>query len=437
MNLLTQSIWRDEAFTALLIRHNPLEIIRLTAHDSTPPLYYLILWVWTQAAGSSEVALRLVSTMCWIGTGIVIWRIGEELKLKYAWLVGVLALSQPLLVQYGFEVRAYELMAFFAALSIWLFLVKYRLEEDGRNALWMNLGLVGSLTALLYTHLFGAWVVLILLVWAVFKKLQWWWLVLPIILFVPWVPQILAFSGAGGALPYTLDLRFTEQTLLLLGTPILVLAVPIAIKLCRSARFQMFAVMWALPIVGTFVYSKFKQFLFLDRYLIETVVPMQMLIGMGVKLSWGVGVVLAAIVIQGTVSVVLFNQITFASPAFGVVNNLVNVTKKQPFRELSEYIKSNERTGDVVVNETPLTYFEAKYYGLNPVIYNPGNNKIPTYLGTVMIDMRDNVTQLPSASRYWVISSTEGGGTAPYTFPGTKVSTKTFGRLNLSLYAKD
>ena len=73
MNLLTQSFWRDEAFTGLLIRHNPIEIIRLTMHDSTPPLYYLALWVWAQVVGDGEVGLRLLSVMFWIGAAAMMW----------------------------------------------------------------------------------------------------------------------------------------------------------------------------------------------------------------------------------------------------------------------------------------------------------------------------------------------------------------------------
>src|SRR5690349_11253143 len=112
MNLLTQSFWRDEAFTGLLIRHNPIEIIRLTMHDSTPPLYYLALWVWAQVVGDGEVGLRLLSVMFWIGAAAMMWLVGKELKISRPWIGGALMLTQPLVVIYAFEARAYEQLLF-------------------------------------------------------------------------------------------------------------------------------------------------------------------------------------------------------------------------------------------------------------------------------------------------------------------------------------
>ena len=386
--------------------------------------------------GGSEVALRSLSAVFWLGTVVVMWRIGKELKIPHPSLVGLLALTQPLLVQYAFEARSYAMLGFLTAVSILLFVIKWRLERQERPSLGVNIVLVAVLAAALYTHIFAAWVVLILILVAIWKRLHWWWLVLPIILFGLWVPNILRFSVAGGALPYKLDWHFTWQTLLLLGTPILVLLIPVVPKLWKNEKFQFLAIAWAVPIIGTWVYSKLKQFLFLDRYLIEAVVPMLLLLAMSLREKLGPIIVGSVIVTQAVVAVLIFGRFTFPNPELEPVNQAVEIVGKQPYRDLADYVKSNERPKDLVVNATPLTYLEAHYYGLNSIVYNPHNRHIPAYLGSILIDPRDVVMKVPGASRYWVISSTEGGGNSSDPFPGRLLSTKSFGKLQLSLYVE-
>ena len=67
---LTQSLWRDEAFSVMLARHSLLDIVRLSAGDFTPPLYYILLHVWMTFFGSSEIAVRLLSFVFHIATAV-------------------------------------------------------------------------------------------------------------------------------------------------------------------------------------------------------------------------------------------------------------------------------------------------------------------------------------------------------------------------------
>ena len=52
---LTQSFWRDEAFSYFMAKKNISEIIFLTAKDFNPPLYYSILHFWIKIFGGSEI----------------------------------------------------------------------------------------------------------------------------------------------------------------------------------------------------------------------------------------------------------------------------------------------------------------------------------------------------------------------------------------------
>src|SRR3989344_2939011 len=58
---MTQSLWRDEAFSYLLAQKSIIDIIRLTAQDFNPPFYYIMLHFWISIFGKSEIALRSLS----------------------------------------------------------------------------------------------------------------------------------------------------------------------------------------------------------------------------------------------------------------------------------------------------------------------------------------------------------------------------------------
>jgi len=56
-----QSIWYDEGVSLYLAQQTPGQIIRHTAGDIHPPLYYLVLHVWTSVVGDSEFAAAFLS----------------------------------------------------------------------------------------------------------------------------------------------------------------------------------------------------------------------------------------------------------------------------------------------------------------------------------------------------------------------------------------
>ena len=54
----------DEAFSALVASASPTEILAELNNDSSPPLYYLLLYLWRAVAGSGPAALRGLSVLC-------------------------------------------------------------------------------------------------------------------------------------------------------------------------------------------------------------------------------------------------------------------------------------------------------------------------------------------------------------------------------------
>ena len=63
-----ESYWRDEAFSILMAQHKWTDISWLTAQDFSPPLYYYLLKVWIMVFGSSEIATRSLSLLCYVMT---------------------------------------------------------------------------------------------------------------------------------------------------------------------------------------------------------------------------------------------------------------------------------------------------------------------------------------------------------------------------------
>jgi len=118
-----QSYWRDEAFSVLLAQRSWLDIIRLTAQDFSPPLYYLLLKIWMVVIGTSEVATRSLSLVFYVLTVFVMVEFLVHVlhyPARKAAILGIVAgLFTPLLVYYAFETRGYTLLAFLSMLSIY------------------------------------------------------------------------------------------------------------------------------------------------------------------------------------------------------------------------------------------------------------------------------------------------------------------------------
>jgi uncharacterized membrane protein len=154
-----QSLWYDEAFTAVHVLRSSLgATLHGVLHtESTPPLYYMLLWVWTRVLGDGAVALRSLSALAGLGTVMVAWAVGNTLSGRRAaiWLAA-LAATSPLLVWYSQEARAYELFALTAALSFWFFLRARQAPQARPRDLWAWVAF--SVLALL-THYFAAFLV--------------------------------------------------------------------------------------------------------------------------------------------------------------------------------------------------------------------------------------------------------------------------------------
>lgn len=120
-----QSFWQDEAATIDLLRDGFADMLRrLPESESTPPLYYVVAWLWSQIAGTGEIGVRALSALFGTATIPVAYGIGARISGTRAGLiVAALVATNPYLVWYSQEARAYALLVLLTALAV-LFLVR-------------------------------------------------------------------------------------------------------------------------------------------------------------------------------------------------------------------------------------------------------------------------------------------------------------------------
>jgi mannosyltransferase len=156
LTINNQSMWADEALTAYEARL-PLGAMAhiVQQYETTPPLYFFVVWAWAHVFGTGAVALRSVSTIAGVALVPISYLCGRELVSRR---VGLLAAAfvavNPFLIWYSQEARAYMLLTALCGLSFLWFLYSRRDPTRRNVALW------GAWSALaLATHFFAGFLV--------------------------------------------------------------------------------------------------------------------------------------------------------------------------------------------------------------------------------------------------------------------------------------
>jgi mannosyltransferase len=151
-----QSYTHEEAVTAARVLHPSLfdTLSSLPDSESTPPLYYLLAWLWSVPFGTGEFALRSISAAAGVATIPVVWLAARELTTRRIALIAAgLVAASPMLTWYSQLARSYSLLVLLCALSF-LFTVRALRGGDRDLVLWA----VTSALALA-THYFAAFLV--------------------------------------------------------------------------------------------------------------------------------------------------------------------------------------------------------------------------------------------------------------------------------------
>lgn len=161
-----QSYHHDEAVTAGRVLQPGLgdTLGEVVDGERSPPLYYLIAWLWSQLFGTDEVALRSLSAL--LGTAMIpaAFVAGRELaSVRVGLIAAAFFALNPILVWYSQEARSYILMALMATLALVYFARALRAPSARTMALW---ALWSSLA--LASHYFAAFLIVPQALWLVF-----------------------------------------------------------------------------------------------------------------------------------------------------------------------------------------------------------------------------------------------------------------------------
>jgi mannosyltransferase len=136
---LGHSYWGDEDVTVQLLREPLWFMIRhgIPGSESTPPLYYLIAWVWTHIFGTTELGVRSLSALIGVATVAVAYPLGRELRgRRTGLLLTAFVAVSPFMVWFSQDARAYGLAMLWIAVGLLYFARSLRTTASKDLWLW-------------------------------------------------------------------------------------------------------------------------------------------------------------------------------------------------------------------------------------------------------------------------------------------------------------
>lgn len=191
-NLTFSDLWIDETFTKKLIEFPLPGMLKLLAGDFHPPLYFLLLKIFSMAAGTSDFSIRLFSVIGALCTLILSYQSGQRVfGKKGALYFCVLILSIPMLAFNAHDARMYT-WASFSVTGV--FLYSYLTIKTKKKSDLMLLGLFTLMAAYMhyYALIAAFWSNLFVFLFLVLKKDKTWFahlimMFVLLLLVLPWL----------------------------------------------------------------------------------------------------------------------------------------------------------------------------------------------------------------------------------------------------------
>lgn len=366
-----QSIWLDEICS--IIEANPdikwsdLEATIMVS-DPHPPLYFALMKFLFQLFGYTSLVARVFSAIVGVVGVYAIYLLGKEINNKNTGLLAAFLLAiNSFHIYYSQEVRMYALLLLFTVLSYYR-LVLYLKQNTYKNAI-----LYGLFTGLmLLTQFFGLFVLvsqLILLLFVLIKKektnkLLFFKQLLAsgLVIIISFLPALNIFIETTkkkytAIQPTTIDTiflifkDFVQQSyiLLFLYSVLIVVCLYYALKEKMKQSylilFSWIIITLALPIIRSYLVTP----MIVSRYFI-TILPAFIIIVSISILKFKYTII--------KISLVLFlTTVTFYE--LFIFNDYYNKIAKTQFREITEFIKKENKENDQVVSNLNwyLTFF--------------------------------------------------------------------------------
>jgi len=146
-----ESLWYDESYSAAIINHSIGDIWSIAGSDSHPPLYFIVLKMFTVIFGKSEFGLRLFSclgiiALSSLGLGPIRKLFGKKTGLVYSFIVLII----PIDLSMAQETRMYSWASFLVAACA---LYGYIAVSKGQKSDFIKFGLCTIIAA--YTHYYA------------------------------------------------------------------------------------------------------------------------------------------------------------------------------------------------------------------------------------------------------------------------------------------
>jgi len=396
-----QSLWYDEGISAHQLTRSFPEILRASALDTHPPLYYWTLKAWGEVIGPSEVSLRSLSAVWGVLAVVLTWLVGRRLFGTLAASVAAVLLSAaPLAVYYAQEVRMYTQVTALGLLAVYAYT---------RRSYWLY-AVAGLAT--LYTQYLGVAILVALNL----QALLWWrsraraewprWLAANAAIaagFAAWLPTFIdQQSHALNTSPRTpLGLATDTLTAYAGGTAhgevflwsgaVLTIVALLGFALNRDRSAATLALLvWLMPL-GLVLALGIRSGLFEVRYLVLGLPGLMLLVG--VSITW---LARRPLLAAGLAAVAL------APAAMGLAAEYFDPSlARDDYRGLVGEIEREARPTDAVVLVAPnqVEIFDYYYHGQLPTIGLPAQRPIDPQ------DTRQRLEAIRSEyDRIWLVS---------------------------------
>jgi uncharacterized membrane protein len=373
--LQSRSIQYDDAFSYFLARRDLADIVRGTAADTMPPLYYFLLHFWMQISDQLWF-LRLLSVLLSLGIVGLTYQLAAQLFHPQVGLVAAfLAAISPLQIYHGQDLRMYAPLAL-GQLGYYVFFVRI-LRKDGYGNVRDWVGLVVSAVVAMYSHNLAIFGLAVVPLWLILRRkwgllgrvllallvvgilaLPWLWMVpgqVEKIQRAFWTPRPGILEVFQAILMFTVHLPLEGGWLVAAAVLSLQLLALIVFETWRDRKRDeglglVVAIALGLPAI-LFVVSYLIRPVFVPRGFLVASLAYFVLAGRVVVRRWRRGI--GAVVLGGFVLAALFSL-----PFYYTFNSF----PRSPFNEAMNALRAHVKPGDVIVHDNKLSFFPAYFY---------------------------------------------------------------------------
>lgn len=149
--------WNDELYSYYLLSDPSFSHMLGAFHDkinNTPALYFILGWLWARLFGSTELSLRLFSSVGMCLACMIVWITLRRTYSFWSTSIGTLSVfcTSGLILSQNSEARMYGLFMFLCSLALWQFDQNNCHGKVSKSMLFSNFFIHA---AILHTHLFG------------------------------------------------------------------------------------------------------------------------------------------------------------------------------------------------------------------------------------------------------------------------------------------